>query len=297
MDKRTWKLTEEQRNVICERYQQGESTRQVAKALGLSKWGVQYTLKKRGVTLRENTPELWRTYSCDHHFFDEIDSEAKAYWLGFLLADGCVYHTQGGSDVVSINLQSRDEDHLGKLLESLASNHVIRHSSFDNPLVRNGEQRRHYARIDIASRELASALASHGIVSRKTQGHITPEIREDLKRHFYRGYVDGDGGFGVYQNSGYPSVAFYCVGVRSFLDDFAAWLSNVSDIPLRLSKAVSHTTVIQRLHYTGTHQVAAISRVLYADATVYLDRKMSIVQDIWALAPSVRLQANNTFHS
>ena len=31
-------------------------------------------------------------YSCDYHYFDEIDTPDKAYWLGFLMADGCVMH-------------------------------------------------------------------------------------------------------------------------------------------------------------------------------------------------------------
>ena len=29
-----------------------------------------------------------RKYHCDDGYFDLIDSEAKAYWLGFLAADG-----------------------------------------------------------------------------------------------------------------------------------------------------------------------------------------------------------------
>ena len=36
-----------------------------------------------------------RKYNIDDNFFSEINSESKAYILGLLYADGCVYNSQG----------------------------------------------------------------------------------------------------------------------------------------------------------------------------------------------------------
>jgi len=49
-------------------------------------------------------------------YFDEIDTEAKASWPGFILADGCViWRDCPGTYALSIALQERDTDHLAQL--------------------------------------------------------------------------------------------------------------------------------------------------------------------------------------
>ena len=50
-----------------------------------------------------------RVYRFDTGYFSAVDSEPKAYWLGFLAADGCVSRT-----VVRISLKSADRGHLEK---------------------------------------------------------------------------------------------------------------------------------------------------------------------------------------
>jgi hypothetical protein len=58
--------------------------------------------------------EALRRYALDESFFNCIDTEDKAYWLGFLTADGLI-----GDDFVRIDLQLRDIDHLHKFTASL----------------------------------------------------------------------------------------------------------------------------------------------------------------------------------
>lgn len=33
----------------------------------------------------------YRKYTFNFNFFEKIDNELKAYWLGFLYADGCIH--------------------------------------------------------------------------------------------------------------------------------------------------------------------------------------------------------------
>ena len=57
-----------------------------------------------------------RKYALNEAFFEIIDSEEKAYWLGFIAADGCVYRR-----TLSINLNIKDKAHLEKLIAILNS--------------------------------------------------------------------------------------------------------------------------------------------------------------------------------
>ena len=58
-----------------------------------------------------------RVYDFNDNYFEIIDSEEKAYWLGFLLADGCVSTTHGNRVILQIS--SKDEEHLKKFKASV----------------------------------------------------------------------------------------------------------------------------------------------------------------------------------
>ena len=56
-----------------------------------------------------------------------IDTEEKAYWLGFIYADGYIINSIKGktSDAFGITLQEKDKGHLEKFKKSINSNHPI----------------------------------------------------------------------------------------------------------------------------------------------------------------------------
>lgn len=71
------------RNVeIINRYLAGERTMSLVKEYGMSQVNFNALLRYRGVEPR------YSHYKADYSFFDEIDTEAKAYFLGFIYADG-----------------------------------------------------------------------------------------------------------------------------------------------------------------------------------------------------------------
>ena len=74
-------------------------------------------------------PWVTRKYVIDHHFFDVINTEEKAYWLGFITADGCVV----SKNRLTINLAVADVAHLEKLNVSLSSDYPIRPSGSGKP--------------------------------------------------------------------------------------------------------------------------------------------------------------------
>jgi len=121
--------------------------------------------------------EYWRKYEINEHALDIIDTEAKAYILGFIAADGYV-----GKDGLGFTLHERDAGILPRIQVVLGSTHKIR------PIARNR------VALDISSRTLARRLAGLGLKSPKTFTMKPPtEIPQDLLHHWLRGYWDGDG--------------------------------------------------------------------------------------------------------
>ena len=64
----------------------------------------------------------------NYNYFDEIDTENKAYWLGFLFADGSITtpfrvnkdgSIKNGIYRIEISLKEDDKDHLDKFRKEL----------------------------------------------------------------------------------------------------------------------------------------------------------------------------------
>ena len=69
-------------------------------------------------------------YYCNYEFFKNIDTEEKAYWLGFLYADGWItVNEDANSGHVGIQLQKSDYEHLKKFNNSLNGNYNIEYGS------------------------------------------------------------------------------------------------------------------------------------------------------------------------
>ena len=54
----------------------------------------------------------------NHNTFEIIDTEEKAYWLGFLYADGCISKNQ---NIIQIALKRADKTHLEKFREFIGN--------------------------------------------------------------------------------------------------------------------------------------------------------------------------------
>ncbi len=276
-------LTNRQRESVGPRYNAGESTVEIARDLGVTKAAIRQLLITRGIPRRANNAALHRTYSCNHQYFAEPLDEERAYWIGFILADGCIAPREKGFPVLAITLKQSDRSHLVKLRRALQSNHRI--ISFTQGEGGYGEGTSG-VRLHIASGPLTNALGQYGVVPQKTNGHGTPNLPARLQRHMYRGYVDGDGSLGIYQIREWPNPSFECVGPRGFLEVFGAWLSCNAGANLNSPLDSPNTKTMKRLRYGGTRQVADIVSALYGNASVFLDRKYETAQEIIALADS-----------
>lgn len=219
---------------------------------------------------------MYRRYRFNEHFFASIDCESKAYWLGFIAADGCI-EIHGKSSTLSIALASRDREHLCLLAAALESSHPIE----DRLQVRGTPFAA--SRLRVHSPRLAIDLAPFGIVPRKSFSLPWPELPTELLRHYLRGYFDGDGSF---KNPQRGDLSFSLIGTEGFLlacRDFLIGQCALSPVQLRQHALCPS---MFELCYGGRRQVAKLYALMYDGATIYLPRKRQVVDS--APAPGVR---------
>ena len=69
-------------------------------------------------------------YNYNKDYFESINSSEKAYWLGFLYADGCITRFYKNEKLKSMSLEltlcKEDKEHLIKFNNALSSNVPIR---------------------------------------------------------------------------------------------------------------------------------------------------------------------------
>ncbi|MEK6885149.1 MAG: LAGLIDADG family homing endonuclease [Nanoarchaeota archaeon] len=130
-------------------------------------------------------------YHANYNFFDVIDSEEKAYWLGFIAADGTVPKVrEPNSFCVNIRLANKDFHHLEKFKKNLNSNHIVRTRKVTKVGLVNGTF--DVAEYCVYNTQLAKSILNYNI---RPKGSMRMPNLEDNTRHFIRGYFDGDGSF------------------------------------------------------------------------------------------------------
>lgn len=150
-------IPQEHRDAMVPSYLAGSTAKEAASQFGYSYTACIFALKQRGIEPRSNG-ETHRRHAVDESFFDIIDTEAKAYWLGFLTADGTI-----GNARIMLALQEGDIPHLHKFTASLHSSHPI--ALRTNTL--KGKTYT-YGQVYIGSLRIATALKQLGVGERKS---------------------------------------------------------------------------------------------------------------------------------
>jgi intein-encoded DNA endonuclease-like protein len=256
--------TSEYQNMI-QKYNDGMSQRDIAKEYGVVPSTVLLIFNKLNVS-RHNPYHLWRKYNFNMRFFQQINSEEKAYWLGFIVADGNVHN-----QCLSINLSARDEKHLEKFASAIDYDYWKDYRSVKNS-----------CRIRLHSKDMVADLQQFGIVPKKSSKIVVPKIDDGLYRHFFRGYIDGDGSLCITGKRKVVNASSTCF---NFLFGLKGWIDNeLRDDVGNIYKASKnkHSTTFLYIVQNKKHVLPFLRR-LYDDCTVALDRKLKTYHE-WACA-------------
>lgn len=233
--------------------------------------GIYDALKRWNINTR-NLSESHKLYKVNSRFFHQIDTEEKAYWLGFIYADG--YITKPSN--VGIALKDVDDVHLTKFLNSVHSDYPVKYYLSSS---RYGACR--YARVIISSNEMFNDLLSKGVKLRKSLIVEFPNekiVPKDLQLAFIRGYFDGDGSLVLSRNS----INIKICGTKEFLTKISEIFNEISiyEFNNKLFKRYDNDKNNYYLSYGGRLKVISVLSKLYDNANIYLDRKMEKYQKL-----------------
>ena len=233
-------------------YLQGEkSITKISKELKIHHGRFSNYLKQQGITIINKQNDRGRKSD----IFETIDSEEKAYWLGFMYADGYIESEPGHR--IEISLKSSDVEHLKKFSKFI-----------------NNEKGKIYVddircRTSFSDKKMHDDLIAKGCLPNKSLTIKFPTydiVPKELMCHFIRGYIDGDGYLGLRADRSHGRLSITC-GSEDFIKGL---LKETCWEPKALEKDKRSNALSMEW---GGYYVADMLKPIYEDANIYLDRK------------------------
>jgi hypothetical protein len=259
----------ERDNLIIKLYTKDKlSTCKIEKLINISRPTISKILNKYNIPIRKNKTNS-RKYTVNNDYFNIIDSEEKAYWLGFIYADGYLteskYYNQKNIGIV---LEIKDYKHLEKYNKSLNSTYPIKiYTATTNYKTYT------YGRVLITSDKLFNDLLELNVYKNKSNILTFPNnkiVPTSLLNHFIRGYIDGDGSITISNQSNNKKYFTISVcGTKEFLNELVKILNINSKIEYRYPQTKKGSYI----RINNNIRVENILNYVYNNATIYLDRK------------------------
>lgn len=205
---------------LKQEYLNGKSLRVISEEYGINRGTLSKYLKEDNVTIFGNNKGQQRRYEyfCNENFFNKIDTEEKAYVLGFFLADGS-YIANGIKFDQAISNKNILE-YIKKVMNAEQEIKVYDGRSIDDPYC---EGRTYISqpicRLSLSRIKLKEDLIKIGIQENKTYNFATLNIPEEYWNDFMRGYLDGDGSINQSTGSFYISYTIKNIDLANFIKE------------------------------------------------------------------------------
>ena len=264
------KLDENIQNQIIEAYQNNMSLREIENHFGATRNTVSKFLENKG--LKTTKGNHHRLYFHDFDFFETIDTEEKAYWLGFMYADGYIVNNENryGEDDFGLTLAEDSIDSIEKFKASIKATNPIHYD--DSKGV--GQRQ---VKLVCRSQKTVNDLIDKGVLKGKSLILKPPtKVPQPLIHHFIRGFFDGDGSLMRYQNKNCKHISFGIDFTTTY--EMAKWLQETlnmgSIFPEKRREATWYYSV------GGNQQVLQLCHYMYDDASIWMDRKYNRYKEL-----------------
>ena len=198
-------------------------------------------------------------------YFENINTEAKAYLLGFITADGSVLYRnrKSATGVLSLSVKSSDIEIINLLKTEL---------NCESKIGYNKRKDKECVSISISSTKLVKSLEKYGVVPNKTYklNKIYTNFEDnELLIHYLRGLIDGDGciSFNKEKNK---SFIYFCSYSKEFVESFRVTVNNLINIKCKNSTFCVGATY--RASWS-LQSARAVCELLYTNCSFYLTRK------------------------
>jgi hypothetical protein len=237
----------------CSKNKVGYYRRKVGVKSYAEKHGIQVGVKgKSNITNRR--------HHFNESFFAVIDSEVKAYALGLFMADG---HLTKEMHRARFTIQASDCNVLQAIAKAM---------NFENGVVFEKETRTPYgisqmALLNLNSSSLCKDLSLLGLTSSKDTNLLVPKIEASLYRHFFRGFIDGDGHISKYKNSS-RARRVEISARQELLESMNDVLAEAEITPLVITK--------QKSIARGSGHLDILDWIYLQPCTIFLQRKFDV---------------------
>lgn len=252
-------LSDIEREKIVKGYQSGLPASRLAKEIGREFKRVYRYLHSVGIPSR-SLSDSKRKYPLDQDVFQNSErNPIAAYWVGFLMADGCVRVSKGGQKTVSLALSQRDEEHVATFQRFLNTTMPIR-------VVKNNRGYiggKPLVQLLVTSARMTKDLARYGVVPRKSVSATVSILNQS--RDFWRGMIDGDGWITL-RNGNYPIIGL--TGSLPLMKQFQAYIKD----NFGKESSIRTNNSIWKVSVAGT-VASRLASILYKEGDQVLTRK------------------------
>ena len=178
------KITLEQEKQIIDLYK-NKSQKNIGKLFGMTQGGVRKVLKRNHIIKLKNSRLNMSKLSLDVDFFKNVDSNEKAYWFGYIAADGSINKKNN-----KVTLVSKDKEIIEKFKICIKSDHKI---SETNVFDKRTKKRYRGFTIQIGNEIFTNNLINKGLTNLKSKKFNFPNIDDKYYSYLIAGLFDGDG--------------------------------------------------------------------------------------------------------
>lgn len=264
---------EEEKLEIVNLYLAGLGITKIHKKTGRSAITISKLLKEKGIEKRA-IGSWTKKYSCDEDKFEKIDTPEKAYWLGFLYADGCITKV----NTVNVLLSKSERVHIEKFKRFLNATNPIEERE-DMVSINGKSWMQGSCKIRVGSKKLCNDLIKLGCLRKKTYILKWPnseQVPEGYINHFLRGWFDGDGSIWITKKDDKTGLSITGTDEMNYPCQEYLKSKGIKSVISRHPSG-KNISILGIFNYSG---IFGFEKLVYKNANTYLQRKNDKFKEI-----------------